>query len=100
MSHNSAEMVEGELPYQKDSYLKALRLIASNGTSAIPNPENLSTLFRDYLGLTLGVDVEKRPTASELLRVRATRLLGHSNVIMRVLFYSMASSKAPSLWKL
>ena len=69
----STEMIEGEPPYLNQNPLKALYLIATNGTPTIANPENLSTLLKDYLRLTLSVDVEKRPTASELLQVRATR---------------------------
>jgi serine/threonine protein kinase len=63
-------MIEGEPPYLNQNPLKALYLIATNGTPTIANPENLSGLFKDYLGLTLSVDVERRPTASELLQVR------------------------------
>jgi len=65
------EMIEGEPPYLNQNPLKALYLIATNGTPTIANPENLSVLFKDYLGLTLSVDVERRPTASELLQVSA-----------------------------
>ena len=70
--HTSAEMIEGEPPYLNQNPLKALYLIATNGTPTIANPENLSALFKDYLKLTLSVDVERRPTASELLHVRTT----------------------------
>ena len=63
------EMIEGEPPYLNQNPLKALYLIATNGTPTIANPENLSAMFKDYLGQTLSVDVEKRPTASELLQV-------------------------------
>lgn len=68
-------MIEGEPPYLNQNPLKALYLIATNGTPTIANPENLSGLFKDYLGLTLSVDVERRPTASELLQVRTVRVL-------------------------
>lgn len=71
----STEMIEGEPPYLNQNPLKALYLIATNGTPTIANPENLSGLFKDYLGLTLSVDVERRPTASELLQVTATSSL-------------------------
>jgi len=64
-------MIEGEPPYLNQNPLKALYLIATNGTPTIANPENLSALFKDYLGQTLSVDVERRPTASELLQVSA-----------------------------
>ena len=65
------EMIEGEPPYLNQNPLKALYLIATNGTPTIANPENLSTIFRDYLSKTLEVDVEKRPDAPTLLQVRS-----------------------------
>ena len=63
-------MIEGEPPYLNQNPLKALYLIATNGTPTVANPENLSTILRDYLSKTLEVDVEKRPDAPTLLRVR------------------------------
>ncbi|CCL98609.1 uncharacterized protein FIBRA_00611 [Fibroporia radiculosa] len=62
------EMIEGEPPYLNQNPLKALYLIATNGTPTIANPEALSTVFRDYLAKTLEVDAEKRPTASEIIQ--------------------------------
>jgi len=62
------EMIEGEPPYLNLNPLKALFLIATNGTPAIANPENLSATFRDYLAKTLEVDAEKRPDATQLLQ--------------------------------
>jgi p21-activated kinase 1 len=62
-------MIEGEPPYLNQNPLKALYLIATNGTPSIANPENLSPVFSDYLHKTLEVDAEKRPTASQLLQV-------------------------------
>jgi len=62
------EMIEGEPPYLNQNPLKALYLIATNGTPQIANPEALSPVFRDYLAKTLEVDAEKRPTATELLQ--------------------------------
>ncbi|SRR6266545_2210500 len=64
-----AEMIEGEPPYLNQNPLKALYLIATNGTPTIANPENLSPVFSDYLAKTLEVDAEKRPNATELLQV-------------------------------
>ncbi|KAH7914828.1 STE/STE20/PAKA protein kinase [Hygrophoropsis aurantiaca] len=61
------EMIEGEPPYLNQNPLKALYLIATNGTPTIANPESLSQVFSDYLAKTLEVDAEKRPTASQLL---------------------------------
>ena len=65
-------MIEGEPPYLNQNPLKALYLIATNGTPQIANPESLSPIYRDYLSKTLEVDAEKRPTASELLQVSIT----------------------------
>ncbi|OCB88618.1 hypothetical protein A7U60_g4216 [Sanghuangporus baumii] len=62
------EMVEGEPPYLNQNPLKALYLIATNGTPQIANPESLSATFRDYLAKTLEVDAEKRPDAAQLLQ--------------------------------
>lgn len=62
-------MIEGEPPYLNQNPLKALYLIATNGTPTIANPENLSPVFTDYLAKTLEVDAEKRPNATELLLV-------------------------------
>jgi p21-activated kinase 1 len=63
-----AEMVEGEPPYLNQNPLKALYLVATNGTPTIANPENLTSTFRDYLAKTLEVDAEKRPDATQLLQ--------------------------------
>ncbi|KZT27905.1 Pkinase-domain-containing protein [Neolentinus lepideus HHB14362 ss-1] len=62
------EMIEGEPPYLNQNPLKALYLIATNGTPQIANPEALSPVFKDYLAKTLEVDAEKRPDATQLLQ--------------------------------
>ncbi|KAF9519013.1 hypothetical protein BS47DRAFT_1370870 [Hydnum rufescens UP504] len=62
------EMVEGEPPYLNQNPLKALYLIATNGTPKINNPEALSAIFKDYLAQCLEVDVDKRPDAAQLLQ--------------------------------
>lgn len=61
------EMIEGEPPYLNQNPLKALYLIATNGTPTINNPEALSDVFKDYLAKCLEVDAEKRPDAQQLL---------------------------------
>lgn len=62
------EMLEGEPPYLNENPLRALYLIATNGTPKIKDWDKLSSVFRDYLQACLTVDAEKRPTAEQLLR--------------------------------
>jgi p21-activated kinase 1 len=65
---HDAEMIEGEPPYLDQNPLKALYLIATNDTPKVANPEQLSSVLRDYLVETLDVDAEKRPDATQLLQ--------------------------------
>jgi serine/threonine protein kinase len=67
-------MIEGEPPYLNQNPLKALYLIATNGTPTINNPEALSDIFKDYLAKCLEVDAEKRPDAQQLLKVRSSAM--------------------------
>lgn len=62
------EMLEGEPPYLNENPLRALYLIATNGTPKIKDWDKLSSVFRDYLQACLTVDAEKRPNAEQLLR--------------------------------
>ncbi|KAI9835901.1 MAG: hypothetical protein M1819_001799 [Sarea resinae] len=62
------EMIEGEPPYLTESPLRALYLIATNGTPQIKEEHNLSEKFNDFLHFALKVDPEKRASAHDLLK--------------------------------
>ncbi|KAF1925962.1 Pkinase-domain-containing protein, partial [Didymella exigua CBS 183.55] len=61
------EMIEGEPPYLNESPLRALWLIATNGTPQIKEEHALSPVLRDFLGFSLKVDPDKRASAHDLL---------------------------------
>ena len=63
------EMIEGEPPYLEEEPLKALYLIATNGTPSIKNPEKLSAALKNFLGKCLDVDVGRRASSDELVDV-------------------------------
>jgi len=62
------EMIENEPPYLDEEPLKALYLIATNGTPTLKNPEKLSKELKHFLSVCLCVDVKSRATADELLQ--------------------------------
>ena len=61
------EMIESEPPYLDEEPLKALYLIATNGTPRLKKPESLSKELKGFLAVCLCVDVSSRATAKELL---------------------------------
>jgi serine/threonine protein kinase len=63
------EMIENEPPYLDEEPLKALYLIATNGTPTLKKPEALSKDLKSFLSVCLCVDVKSRATADELLDV-------------------------------
>ena len=65
------EMIEGEPPYLNESPLRALWLIATNGTPTIKDAEQLSPVFKDFLAFALKVEPDKRAS-----RGRSVKLAG------------------------
>ncbi|KAI8371560.1 kinase-like domain-containing protein [Radiomyces spectabilis] len=61
------EMIEGEPPYLNENPLRALYLIATNGTPQLQDPKALSSTFRHFISQCLQVNAVARPSASELL---------------------------------
>ncbi|KIR35359.1 STE/STE20/PAKA protein kinase [Cryptococcus deuterogattii MMRL2647] len=62
------EMLEGEPPYLTENPVRALYLIATNGTPKIKDWDKLSSVFRDYFKVTLQADPAKRPSAAAILQ--------------------------------
>lgn len=62
------EMMESEPPYYAEEELKALFLIATNGTPRLRQPGNWSKKLKMLLSVCLTVSVRSRATATELLR--------------------------------
>ncbi|KAJ9102946.1 hypothetical protein QFC19_004502 [Naganishia cerealis] len=61
------EMIENEPPYLDEEPLKALYLIATNGTPTLKRPEKLSVELKHFLSVCLCVDVKSRASTTELL---------------------------------
>uniref|UniRef100_A0A060T7W0 non-specific serine/threonine protein kinase n=1 Tax=Blastobotrys adeninivorans TaxID=409370 RepID=A0A060T7W0_BLAAD len=61
------EMIESEPPYLNEEPLRALYLIATNGTPKLKRPERLSKEIKSFLSVCLCVDVNYRASSDELL---------------------------------
>ncbi|KAI9268465.1 kinase-like domain-containing protein [Helicostylum pulchrum] len=62
------EMIEGEPPYLHENPLRALYLIATNGTPSLQHPDELSENLKDFLCQSLTVESNDRPDANTLLK--------------------------------
>ena len=72
------EMIESEPPYLNEEPLKALFLIATNGTPTLKNPDKLSRELKVFLSQCLTVDVKNRATAKEILEGDFLKRMGCS----------------------
>lgn len=61
------EMIESEPPYLNEEPLKALYLIATNGTPRLRSPEKLGMALKSFLSVCLCVDIKSRASSGELL---------------------------------
>jgi tRNA A-37 threonylcarbamoyl transferase component Bud32 len=61
------EMIESEPPYLNEEPLKALYLIATNGTPKLKRPDKLSKEIKAFLSVCLCVDVNYRASTDELV---------------------------------
>jgi p21-activated kinase 1 len=61
------EMIEGEPPYLHENPLRALYLIATNGTPTLQHPDALSAHLLQFLKTSLAVEPDDRPEATDLL---------------------------------
>ncbi|KAF9404999.1 Protein kinase, partial [Podila epigama] len=85
------EMIEQEPPYLDEEPLKALYLIATNGTPTLKKPETLSAELKNFLAVCLCVDVKSRATSRELLDVR-------NNTLGSVAFEGVLATVRPAYW--
>jgi len=62
------EMAEGEPPYMEFPPLRALFLITTKGIPPLKEPQKWSADFNDFFNKCLDKDVDRRPTADQLLK--------------------------------
>ena len=61
------EMIDGEPPYLEEEPLKALYLIATNGTPKVKKADRVSSVFNRFLEASLEVDVNRRASTADLI---------------------------------
>ncbi|KAJ3208179.1 Protein kinase, partial [Clydaea vesicula] len=70
------ELIESEPPYLDEEPLKALYLIATNGTPTLKSPAKVSAMLKNFLGRCLEVDTNKRASTDEVLQHAFMRTAG------------------------
>lgn len=80
------ELIESEPPYLNEEPLKALFLIATNGTPKLKNPDKLSLALKQFLSTCLCVEVKSRSTAADLLQHDFLRM-GNSASLAQLIRY-------------
>lgn len=86
------EMIESEPPYLDEEPLKALYLIATNGTPTLKSPERLSQDLKHFLSVCLCVDVSFRATSTELLKVSCSSIRADTPLMVQHEFLMNACS--------
>jgi len=76
------EMVEGEPPYLNENPLRALYLIATNGSPSVRNIEQQTPEFKVFLESCLKVDADERPTSEEALEFDFIKNAGDTDVLI------------------
>jgi p21-activated kinase 1 len=76
------EMVEGEPPYLNENPLRALYLIATNGSPSVRHIEEQTPEFKEFLECCLKVDAEERPTSEEALEFEFIKKAGEPSILI------------------
>ncbi|ORX41928.1 Pkinase-domain-containing protein [Piromyces finnis] len=76
------EMVEGEPPYLNENPLRALYLIATNGSPSVRHIEQQSPEFKIFLESCLQVNADERPTSEEALNFAFIKNAGDKEVLV------------------
>ncbi|KAI8054194.1 kinase-like domain-containing protein [Gilbertella persicaria] len=79
------EMIENEPPYLDEEPLKALYLIATNGTPTLKHPERLSSELKSFLAVCLCVDVRSRANSMELMNHEFLKKAGPLEILAPLL---------------